>query len=1163
MAERETLIQKFAKKYFTNTPANMLRSINAGKFLYRYFVPDKEVPEDPVTLLNITHTVMLSDEQNLSDENFVRAMLNYFNSDPSLITFDIVADLLESDAYKRFGRTSEDNLLKTQFENWLVNESMLAYINSHPSFDVVMNLNSIKRTATALGHGNLLEHGTIVNRIDQQLMTKQNEFDDDFVSHADENAFDKLVAIVHDRNLSYTDKIKKIYGVLCDEDRAAFFTNNLDAITMGAENSQARNAMLEGAGLTINKILFAFAKRQGWTKEKYQQVVLKFPVEERAQQFEEHAAQLGTTQAVSTTSTQANHEPTENIVTTQSEANATQAVNDAQNEVSDDLVSEPNRGNRPQVKFNPVFDVVKTFGITLGGATAISTITAIPGVGSIVGPVLGITTIVGAGVVAGLSNLRKAKLEAQEHGEKLKKSDAAKIALKAGIAMMGKAVPYAMAMALGPKWRAVGAGLMMVKATFHDLERRVNLQRDAVAQAETQTAEQPKGIRAHLEHFVDRVKNIVHNVKGADVAKAVAYGAAKGAAVYLGGQIGSDFGSAVGRNISFNHQDGINMHVDTAQMKEDLSATKLGKLVGSFGHKTTESLENLGHDVTKLSPMQADANEDLPQETGYEQYKREQLEAYQKYLHDQHLTEENLNRLDNLGKVELTDNARLTAYSANNKQFFNGKRELLYNEQQEKAMIETMEKLGVKDPYGLLRKLYSTVQFERSGEIENNGFSETMNHLENGFANNHDVDNLIKSDEIINKEGGLNITLGGNEQSVVHQNPVSMSHVGNDRFDDQITETVKTEPKIDPVAVSDVGNDRLNGHTAEPVIDNDVPTDAPAVEEQPRQSEPVATSRVDNGRIGAHAVTVLDDEVELGDNITTNENETVKLSSVSGDRFENGVKEAIITNESIENESMEPAEPVDTSRVDNNRFKSSDTSPVDTDNSSAVDDVTALSGSTEIPTWNNDGSYAATVYQDLVNKCNYSGTSVDGSYCFTDKDGTYYEINPVTHQMHVGRITAYGRVANVDIDLTNNQMIEGNLTEHAHAAEVISQNLAHSTGYSAEEIEALKLTKSAHEILADENSSFVDRQRATVQLEKLGASMQDSEVGKVDSVVESNDVVKNSSVTESANEAQGNKLFEFAPKDLGVKNIVKPGVITGLPNKNSIINVPNIYGWDL
>ena len=680
MAEKETLVQKFAINHFTNTPAHLLRSVEMGKALCRVFLPGEEIPENPATLLNITRDALIGNKYNISDDDFVRMMLNQIDNDPSLVTFDMVADLVESDAYRKFNQTQEDLLLKTRFENWLVNESMLANINMFNPVEVVINQNGLKRTLAAVNSGSLIKHAERANQIDVKL----KEFDEIYIKHAPQNAFKRLEEIAKS-NQDYITKIKNVYNVLCEKDIAGILSENIDATTVGAENSQTRNAMAVGTGLYVNKVLAAVAQRKGWNEAKFNQIYIKTPIEQRAEKIQ-HAAEKINEQSL----------------------HGEQQKEPVQKETSKEQVV--NVVGTNTAKVNPVFDVVKTFGLTLGGATAMSAISSIPGVGSVVGPVLGLTTVVTAGVGACINNYRQAKIEAKARGEELDKSDALKIALKTGIAMMGKAAPYAMAMALGAKYRAIGAGLVMARTMFNDLERRANMQQQTINQLE---AKQGKS-----KNIFDTIKNIItaakeKRLKLSDFGKSFAYGAAKGAAVFVGGQMGREVGSAIGSNVSVDLKHGVTWNTD--KMKDDLSETKLGKLAGMF---------NRGHEVADNVPL-ATAGASVQ------------------------LSDENLARLQQIGRVELTDNARATAYVENHRQYIGGEQHDWYNAQQEQMAVQTLQKAGVDDPYGVLRKVGSASRFF-GGE-----YKATLDNLCNGKISDQDVNQIFGALSQINEQGGL------------------------------------------------------------------------------------------------------------------------------------------------------------------------------------------------------------------------------------------------------------------------------------------------------------------------------------------------------------------------------------------------------------------------
>jgi|GEM_PF-3669180 len=659
MAKKETLIEKFSRKHFTGSPAHMLRSVKVGEFLFKYFLPDAEMPKDPATLLNITRNVMLANEKEFSDQDFVRMMLVQIDQDPSLITFDMIADLVESDAYKKFGTkaNSNDAYLKSNFENWVLNNSMLSKIDSVFEGDVVLNKDAMKRVAAALTDKQNVQYTKTLN---QKIDAKVNDFNEVFVNNVGVDDLDRLVALNQDNTQDFAAKLKGVYGVLGGEKYGEALGARFDGFTAG-QDSKTRNTLFEGEALHLNKILLGVAQQKGWTDEQVNKILVKTPVERRAEKF----------------------------------------------------------APRQDKNFHPVLDVVKTFGLTLGGATAISTITAIPGVGSVVGPVLGLTTVIGAGATSFIKSLKESKAKAQASGEKLKKTDAAKIALRTGIAMMGKAIPYAAAMALGPKFRAVGAGIVMAQTMLKDLDRRADLQRETVEEYEARQGK-PKNIFARIGNVVRAVKE--KRLKGSDFVKATSYGAAKGAAVYLGGALGREIGSSIGSR------------VDTDMLKN-----KMGKVTSIFN-------KGLRSDVA----MMDNGN---------------QHEYNGNHTANQ-LSNEDLNRLQKIAHIDLTENARATVDVHNQRQYIGGTRGDWYNFDEQQHAIQTLHNAGVDDAEGVLRKIGSMARFESAGEIAKGGYQNTLDHLKSGSINSQDVNNILESLSRINREGGL-----GSVESVHHIAP--------------------------------------------------------------------------------------------------------------------------------------------------------------------------------------------------------------------------------------------------------------------------------------------------------------------------------------------------------------------------------------------------------
>ncbi len=258
------LLKKFMK-YFDNTDANKLRSIDFGKFLFKTFYPDREIPSDSAALLNATHSLFTLgfDDSLITDEAFVRFVIEKCTSEPGLLTFDMVADLLESPAYKKFGRnSSEDALKKNNFEKNLIGASMLDKINEMRPDDVVLSENSMRRVVTAL-EDRFVEPQKAKTKLEKQIKEKVDEFDDTYVNHADKNAVEELQKISSSKGQEPVTQLKSIYSVLCDDERAGYFAEVLDSITIGAKDSNMRQKMIEGATVATNNILYAVARRKG------------------------------------------------------------------------------------------------------------------------------------------------------------------------------------------------------------------------------------------------------------------------------------------------------------------------------------------------------------------------------------------------------------------------------------------------------------------------------------------------------------------------------------------------------------------------------------------------------------------------------------------------------------------------------------------------------------------------------------------------------------------------------------------------------------------------------------------------------------------------------------------------------------------------------------
>lgn len=635
-------------KYFTNTPSNRLRSVNFGKSLFRYFLPDlpeKEIPTDPATLLDATYSLFTIGfhDHDITDDAFVRFMIDKINKEPDLITPDMLVDLIKSDAYQKFGQNKTDLNTKQKFERWIYEKSMLSKIDLVQPVDIVEYQESLTWIVNSIVPGQKNKDKYL-----KQINHKVDEFKDTYVNHVDEESFSYLHHIAQNSKADYAQRLKRIYSVLCDD--ASYINDMIDAIHTGA-NIKDRSTVLTGLGIATNKILSGVAKCKGWSKQDFEKIYLPFPIEERAAKFEQKA-QLH--------SQQNNHVEEDKFATVDDFQfeNSRQDNNTEEDKFTtvDDFQSEDSEIKQKPKQFNYGFDVAKTFGITLGGATAISAISSIPAVGQFIGPILAVSTVAQAGITA----IRTAVKEAKEKG-KLGKKETVALAAKTAGAVLLKMGPYAASMAFGMKGRVIGSGVVFAKTLFSDMERRAKLQNNQLQQAK------PKGFKNALRYLGE----IGRTIRGKGFIKAAGYAAAKSAAMFLGGMAGSKLGTFAGSKF-------VNGIVDHNVPNDQIEETA----------QTSNELQSETLNSTNNTDSQSQINDD------------------------------NLQRLSKIGQVELTDNARATTYVENDRQYIGGVQQDWYTANEQQTALETLRNAGVEDPVGVLRKMGSASRFF-GGEYQN------------------------------------------------------------------------------------------------------------------------------------------------------------------------------------------------------------------------------------------------------------------------------------------------------------------------------------------------------------------------------------------------------------------------------------------------------------
>ncbi|MCM1404281.1 MAG: hypothetical protein NC133_02140 [Prevotella sp.] len=789
--EDKPLLRSFMK-YFTHTPANILRSVDFGRSLFRYFAPNQEIPSDPATLLNATRSLFTvgANDQQFTDEAFVRFLLHKIDKEPDLITFDMIADLVESDAYQKFGKTAQDKANKQKFERWIYDHSLLSKIENSPSSRIVLEQDAMTRVINAIPPSKKNQNVQYLSQIDAKI----DEFDKTYLKNINDEEL--LKALKENANntagQNFDVQLKNVYNLLLnDEENRNFTADVIDSATSkGATEPKVRNSMLLGLCMSANELLLAASKRRNWSDIDFQDVFLKFPIEVRAAKFEQQQKKQTITKRTKQKNKNAQRAEeietaatSESIPVTETQPSTTELV----------PVAETQTFTKQQPAFHPVFDVVKTFGGTLTGAAVISTITSIPGVGQIVGPALGISMVATAGIGSAMANYKAAK----KRGD-VAKSEAKKIAIQSGIAMLGKAWPYAAAMALGPAGRVLGSGVVFAKTLYNDLERRAGLQQ-----------EKAKGIFGKIK----RLAQMGQSVSFGEGLKSLAYATGKSAAVFLGGSIGSEIGSSIGSNLSFNNTNGnLSVTANTKKMVDDLEQTKFtGKLVGAFKGLTGQE------DTTTISPIEpsplqpSSVENSQPITTEYEAIQEQQpLENIQ-------LSETNLERLSQIGEVELTENARMTVHADNHRQYVGGAQQDWYNAAQEETALQTLRAAGVDDPAGVLRKVGSAARFF-GGE-----YQATLDNLCAGNCTDQDVNQIFGALSQINEEGGLGPIV---QQPTYQAEPVYESVTEATEVPEHTQEyQIATEELINDVTENHVAMPHYNT-PAEPVTPID-PIDVP------------------------------------------------------------------------------------------------------------------------------------------------------------------------------------------------------------------------------------------------------------------------------------------------------------------------------------------------
>ncbi len=697
---KKPLIAKFLSKYFNDDFANTLRSIDFGKYIFRSLNPEADMPTDPAELKN--ETIKLFKKNDFNDEKLVSLIIDKTKNDPGSVTFDMVADMVDSDAYKKFGQNNtNDRNDKKKFEKWIYKKSVLSKLDDEVL--VTLHEESLKKVIDAIVPEKKKEDS--LEKIDKQVESFK-EFSDEVSARreGDVNFQKKLAEITAGAGYGYVMSPKKqlneLYGLIYNDKDAVAKQEILYKAWSSAKNREAKDVVLRSktanANLTLQALTKTGAIPENAEKKPFQ--INEFPVKSK--------------------------------------------------------------------EFNPVTDVIRTFGMSVIGAGVFSALRAMPGIGGIISPVIAVANVFRA---AG-STYKKEKAKASKNFD-LKSSDVKKIAGKVAGAMLIKSLPYLATSLiygkLGPYARAVSAVWVFVRTWYDDVNRSAAEQ----LRKENEPAPKKKG-------FFKDLKNNHRSISKKDQTTALAHAAAKAAVTFLGSQIGAKYGDKIGAwgGAKIGEMFGDDSTIDVGDKLRNFG----DKFKGIFNRQSESPVVSSDEQVLSDSKDLMDTYEnnrsyEAVQKTYHQRYEdlleKDLMDTYennrsyedvqkiynQRYQDDmiKNLSAESLAELDTMDEVELTDAARRTADVNNHRQYVDGSKQDWYTHAEQAKAVDLLERAGVDDPMGVLRKLGSAARFEAAGECENAGYQDALKNLGNGTLTNENVDAIQDALRNIDETGDL------------------------------------------------------------------------------------------------------------------------------------------------------------------------------------------------------------------------------------------------------------------------------------------------------------------------------------------------------------------------------------------------------------------------
>ena len=281
------LISRFMRYFDASMPSNSFQAIDFGKHIFRYMLPNDRIPQDSESLMNMTR-LTLQQRDGFTDKDFVRLVIDKVidkgNDNPGLITFDMVADLVESDAYKNYGTTSGSELgRKQKFERWICDKSVLKKIED--PVVCALHEDSMKRVAAAIMPEKDKEK--YFTKIDGKIA----EFEDLYAKkiRKDENLITLLEANTRQQGESgirenALQKVRDMYGIICTPPFGALYGEKISTDDASKSTIAEKNIAASGHVAYANMTLEALAKRGAISQKDLQKVLIdELPFNDKTQ----------------------------------------------------------------------------------------------------------------------------------------------------------------------------------------------------------------------------------------------------------------------------------------------------------------------------------------------------------------------------------------------------------------------------------------------------------------------------------------------------------------------------------------------------------------------------------------------------------------------------------------------------------------------------------------------------------------------------------------------------------------------------------------------------------------------------------------------------------------------------------------------------------------